>query len=74
MQMMEEKILPQIRYLAGEDVSRIKSQGISIDNESEPAIENIPLPGQSNEKETIGIFETQQFGWVELIIKQKKGT
>ena len=43
--MMEEEILSQVRYPTGEDMSLIKSYGISVDDDNKQAIGNMPVLG-----------------------------
>ena len=72
MELMKEEIL-SIWYPTGEDMIRIKSQGISVDYDNEPAIEKIPISVQSNKKEMNGLLKKPRFVWYGIDHWAKEG-
>ena len=56
-----------------EDIALIRAQGLDVDDDNEPAPENIPDATTTTNKQANGLYEGQEFGWDGVDHRAKDG-
>ena len=60
-----QELQPSIFRATGvaEDIAMVRAQGLDVDDDNEPAPENVPTGETTRTRQANGIYEGQQFGW-----------
>ena len=67
---------PAIYHATGvaEDIAMVRAQGLDVDDDNEPAPENVPSPNKTGtEKLPNGLYQGQIFGWNGVDHRAKEG-
>ena len=59
--------------ITNEDVANVRAMGFGVDDDNEPAPENIPVEDDEPEVEENGLMEGQEWGWGGFCNRKKEG-
>ena len=56
-----------------EDIENVRAMGFSVDDDNEPAPENIPQNGNTPERSNEGFYNGQEWGWAGFCNRKREG-
>ena len=56
-----------------EDIQNVRAMGFNVDDDNEPAPENVPTPGETVETSDEGFYDGQVWGWAGFCNRKREG-